>query len=129
MVKEEIVKIAVYHEISSEDYVYPQIQHYTDDVLVKISGQHWLDINHVKAHKGNALKNIMASQGIQPNEILVFGDYFNDLEMLQLAEHSFAMENAHAEVKKVANYHTSSNNDQGVERILEKLLATKAAVL
>jgi len=121
-VNEEIVKIAVYHNISSEDYLYPQIQHLNDKVLAKISGQHWMDINDVNAHKGNALKKVMTSQGIKPNEVLVFGDYFNDLEMLELVEYSIAMANAHPSIKKAANYQTTSNDDFGVENILEKLL-------
>ena len=42
--------------------------------------------------------------------------------MLKLSEYSFAMANAHPNVKKVARYDTASHNDFGVERILEKLL-------
>lgn len=121
-VNEEIVKIAVYHKVSSEDYLFPQIQHLNDKVLAKISGQHWMDINDVNAHKGNALKKVMTHRGIKPNEVLVFGDYFNDLEMLQLVEHSVAMANAHPKVKEVAEYQTTSNDEFGVENILEKLL-------
>jgi Cof subfamily protein (haloacid dehalogenase superfamily) len=122
IIEEEIVKIALYHHISSEDYLYPQIQSHRDEILVKISGQHWLDINSINAHKGNALKKVMDRQGIRPNEVLVFGDYFNDLEMLQLVDHSFAMANAHPSIKKVANFETTSNDNFGVENILEKLL-------
>ena len=121
-VNEEIVKIAVYHEISSEKYLYPEMQHYADEVLVKVSGQHWLDINHVNAHKGNALTEVMNLLGVNRNEVLVFGDYFNDLEMLDLVDHSFAMANAHPKVKEVAKYQTLSNNELGVETILEKLI-------
>ena len=53
---------------------------------------------------------------------MVFGDYNNDLEMLAMADFSFAMKNAHPNVLEVANYTTTSNDDFGVERILEKLL-------
>lgn len=122
LVKEEIVKIAVYHGVSSELYLYPTIQNYADDVLVKVSGRHWMDINHLNAHKGNALKKVMNALGINTNEVLVFGDYYNDLEMLDLVDHSFAMANAHPKVKEVAKYQTLSNNEMGVETILEKLV-------
>lgn len=121
-VADEIVKIAVYHSISAEAYIYPKTQHLEDQVKVKVSGQNWVDLNHIDAHKGNALRKVMESYGVESNEVLVFGDYNNDLEMLSLAEYSFAMANAHPNVKKVANFETSSNNEFGVERILEKLL-------
>lgn len=121
-IEEDIVKIAVYHGVSSEEFLYPKITSFTDNVLAKVSGKHWLDINHINAHKGNALKKVMDAFNVQPNEVLVFGDYHNDLEMLDLVEYSFAMANAHPKVKKIAKFGTSSNDDFGVERILEKLL-------
>ncbi len=42
--------------------------------------------------------------------------------MMQLSNYSFAMANAHPNVKKIAKYETVSNNELGVERVLEKLL-------
>ncbi len=121
LVEEEIVKIAVYHGVSSELYLYPTVQSYAEDVLVKVSGRHWMDINHVNAHKGNALKKVMNALGVNANEVLVFGDYYNDLEMLGLVDHSFAMANAHPKVKEMANFETASNDAFGVEKVLEKL--------
>ena len=121
-VTDEIVKIAVYHGISAEEYIYPKTTHLREQVKVKVSGPNWVDLNHVEAHKGNALQEVMDSYNVKSDEVLVFGDYNNDIEMLQLSEYSFAMANAHPNVKKVARYETSSHNDFGVERILEKLL-------
>ena len=60
---------------------------------------------------------------IKNHEVMVFGDYNNDLEMLALTDYSFAMANAHPDVKKIAKYETRSNNDFGVEQILEKLIS------
>jgi hydroxymethylpyrimidine pyrophosphatase-like HAD family hydrolase len=33
-------------------------------------------------------------------ETMAFGDYLNDLEMMKQAPYSFAMENAHPDIKK-----------------------------
>ena len=121
-VTDEIVKIAVYHADSAENFIFPKVGYLEDRLKVKVSGQHWVDFNHIDAHKGNALGKIMQQYNIKSNQLLVFGDYNNDLEMLQLADYSFAMKNAHPNVKKVANYETSSNDDYGVERILEQML-------
>ena len=122
MVTDEIVKIAVYHGISAEEYIYPRTKHLDTQVKVKVSGQNWVDLNHIDAHKGNALQKVMNTYNIQPDELLVFGDYNNDLEMLSLAKYSFAMENAHPNVKKVANFSTKSNDSYGVETILSELI-------
>ena len=121
-VSDEIVKIAVYHGVSAEKYIYPQVTHLENEVKVKVSGLNWVDLNHAKADKGNALKVLMKNYDITSHELLVFGDYNNDLEMLALTENSFAMANAHPNVKKVAKFETSSNDNFGVERILEQLL-------
>ncbi len=56
---------------------------------------------------------------------MVFGDYNNDLEMLAQAHFSYAMENACEDVKKAARFHTKSNNNNGVEFILDKLIKSK----
>jgi len=118
----EVIKIAIYHFESSEKYIYPSVKHLEGDLKVKISGENWVDISSPDANKGYALELIQKKYNITPAETMVFGDYNNDLEMLALADFSFAMENAHPNVKEIANYSTSSNNDFGVERILEKLL-------
>ena len=118
----ELLKIAIFHFESSEKYIYPAVRHLEGPLKVKISGKNWVDISSRNAHKGFALQKVQELHNISPSETLVFGDYNNDLEMLALADYSFAMENAHPNVKEAANYSTSSNNDFGVERILEKLL-------
>lgn len=119
----EILKIAVYHFENSEKFIYPSLKHLEGELQVKISGQHWVDVSSTNANKGYALQKVQELYGITPKETMVFGDYNNDLEMLGMADFSFAMENAHQNVKKAAKFTTSSNDDFGVERILEKLLA------
>ncbi len=119
----EILKIAIYHFESSEKFIYPAVEHLESDLQVKISGQNWVDVSSPNANKGYALQKVQKLHGITPEETMVFGDYNNDLEMLALASFSFAMENAHPNVKKAAKYSTSNNDDFGVERVLEKLLS------
>ncbi|PWK24511.1 hypothetical protein LX92_00874 [Maribacter polysiphoniae] len=122
MVDAEILKIAIYHFESSEQHIYPAVQHLEGDLKVKVSGPNWVDISSPDANKGFALQKLQELYNIKPSETMVFGDYNNDLEMLALAEYSFAMANAHPNVKKVAHYETESNDHFGVERILEKLI-------
>lgn len=117
-----IFKIAIYHFDSSEKYIFPIIQDFKNKVLLKISGQHWVDISDEKANKGNALKAVQKRLQISKEQTLVFGDYHNDIEMIQEAGISFAMKNAHEEIKKIANFTTESNDDFGVEIVLKKLI-------
>tara|TARA_R110002096_G_scaffold431902_1_gene647754 strand:- start:219 stop:1031 length:813 start_codon:yes stop_codon:yes gene_type:complete len=122
---DDFLKIAVYHFESSETQVLPQINDIANELQVTVSGQNWLDISHKEANKGYALKMLQEELGIDTEETMVFGDYNNDLEMLELAHFSYAMENAHPNVKKVANFKTKGNNELGVEFILEQLIYSK----
>ena len=124
-VKEDIIKIALYHSEDSEKYIYPHFKHLEPNYKVKISGKHWVDLSDDLANKGHAIALLQKKFNISNLETLVFGDYNNDIEMLKLAKYSFAMENAHPNVIEVANYKTKSNDDFGVEYILEKLLSAK----
>ena len=123
--KNPILKIATYHFSSSENFIYPAVQHLESEYLLKISGQNWLDISTPGVHKGNALKEIQLLLNISKEETMVFGDYLNDLEMFKEADFSFAMQNAHKELKKKAKYITRSNLEFGVEEVLEMLLQAK----
>lgn len=122
---DDFLKIAVYHFKSSETYVLPKIEPITQQLQVTVSGQNWLDISHTNANKGYALNKLQKELGIETKETMVFGDYNNDLQMLELAYFSYAMENAHPNVKKIANFETKSNNEQGVELILDQLINSK----
>ena len=122
------LKVAVYSFTGSEKNIYPYVKHLENVLQVKVSGANWLDLSHINANKGYALEHIQKSLGISRENTLVFGDYNNDLEMLELADFSFAMENAHPNVIKAANFKTKSNDEQGVEYILEKLLDAKQSL-
>ena len=119
---EEIMKIAVYHFESSETCIYPAVQPFEGRLKVKVSGAHWVDISDPLANKGHALGLLQQKLGISPASTLVFGDYNNDLEMLEQAKFSFAMANAHPNVLKAARHRTLSNEEEGVEHVLQQLL-------
>ncbi|SFZ95097.1 hypothetical protein SAMN05428642_10719 [Flaviramulus basaltis] len=125
-VKEEIIKIALYNQEDSEKHIYPHFKHLEPNYKVKISGKHWVDLSDDLANKGHAIELLQKKFSITSDETLVFGDYNNDLEMLKLATYSFAMENAHSNILEIANYITKSNDDFGVEFILEKLIKSKS---
>jgi len=122
-------KIAVYNFENSEKNIYPHLQHLNGNIQVKVSGRHWVDLSHINTHKGFALKNLQQQLNVSEEETMVFGDYNNDLEMLSLAYYSFAMENAHPNVKNTARFVTKSNDEEGVETILQQLIKEKKGIL
>lgn len=117
-----IFKIAVYHFDSSEEFILPEIKHLNQEVLLKVSGQHWLDISDEKANKGIALQEIQKILKVTKGETAVIGDYHNDIEMMHQAQFSFAMANAHKDIKEIAKYETKSNDHYGVESVLTQVL-------
>jgi len=56
---------------------------------------------------------------------MVFGDYLNDLELFDTAAVSFAMANAHEQVKQKARFLAESNEEEGAVKIIEKMLRAK----
>lgn len=124
-IDDEFLKIAIYHFKSSEDHILPYVKHWESQMQVTVSGQNWLDISNIDANKAYALALIQNRLKISAAETLAFGDYNNDLKMLELADFSYAMENAHQNVKEVARYQTHSNSAFGVELILEQLISSR----
>lgn len=83
-----------------------------------------LEITDVSAQKGPVLKEYIEKLGYTMDEVMVFGDSFNDYSMLSMDfGATIAMENGHPEVKKVAKYITKSNIEDGVAYAIEELLA------
>lgn len=115
-------KIAAYHFDSSEMYILPVVKQLENKMQVTVSGKNWLDISHNNANKGFALNILQNRLNVSKEETMVFGDYNNDLKMLELADFSYAMENAHKNVKDIAKFQTKSNDDFGVEFILEQVV-------
>lgn len=124
---DQYLKIAICNQNGAEKYLYPALKHLEDRLKVKVSGEIWLDLSHTNAHKGYALQKLQQSLDITVDETMVFGDYNNDLEMMSQAKYSFAMQNAHPNIKAAANYTTKSNDEHGVEYMLAKMIEAKKA--
>jgi Cof subfamily protein (haloacid dehalogenase superfamily) len=119
---DRFLKIAICDLAGSEQNSYPHFCHELDNLQVKISGSIWLDLSHKLANKGKAIALIQSRYGISMEETMVFGDYLNDLEMMYQAGYSFAMENAHPDIKHAAKYLAASNEENGVIEVLKQML-------
>lgn len=86
-----------------------------------VSGDNWADLQKAGVNKGQAIEALQKRLGVGPNETMVFGDYGNDIEMLERAHFSFAMLNAGPDIHAVSNYVAPSNNDAGVLTVLREV--------
>ena len=93
-----------------------------DDIKISSSVQTDLEINAKNAGKGMALLRLAKRLGIRNSQIMACGDSGNDIEMLQSVGISVAMSNATEEVKKIANYITLSNEENGVADMIDKFI-------
>ena len=86
------------------------------------SGYGCIDILQDGIHKAWGLVELLKRWNLKPEQIMAFGDSENDIEMLELAGISFAMENAEESVKRVATKVAPANSQAGVYQVLENWL-------
>jgi hypothetical protein len=121
LIEETILKIAVLDFVGAEMNSYLHFRQYEDEYKVVVSGPEWLDVTNLSANKGVAIERIQERLGISKEETMVFGDFLNDLEMMQAAVHSYAMKNAHPDILKISRYVTDfDNNENGVVETIKK---------
>ena len=86
------------------------------------SGYGCIDILQDGIHKAWGLEELLKRWNLKPEQIMAFGDSENDIEMLELAGISYAMENAEEAVKRVATKVAPANSQAGVYKVLENWL-------
>ena len=86
------------------------------------SGYGCIDILQDGIHKAWGLEELLKRWNLKPEQIMAFGDSENDIEMLELAGISYAMENAEEAVKEIATKVAPANSQAGVYKVLENWL-------
>ncbi|MBO6040834.1 MAG: HAD family phosphatase [Oscillospiraceae bacterium] len=92
------------------------------DVMASSSVKNNLEINSVKAGKGQALLAICRLLEIPEEASMAFGDGRNDAELLKMAGCGVAMANAHPSVLEVADRVTENNDKAGVGKEIFRCL-------
>lgn len=120
-IDDTIYKLAVCDFAGTMEHGKPAIDAIFGDRLnVQVSGKIWMDVMGAGVSKGTALKALSRQIGAERDEIMAFGDYFNDTDMLLAAGWSFAMENGHEEIKKICRCVAQSNNNNGVTKAIRQ---------
>lgn len=81
-----------------------------------------LQITSIKATKYTGIKHLQKQCQLKDDEVAVFGDDVNDVEMLAGYKNSIAMGNAKDTIQSIATYVTYSNEEQGISHGLKAIL-------
>ncbi len=119
---EPVCKIALYCKEQAEEVLLPAYAGFAENSQIAVSGIDWMDLTRPGMNKGKAIIWLCDHFGIAPEECMAFGDYLNDLELLQAVGESYAMENGHDALKQAAKYICPSNDEDGVCRTIRQVL-------
>ena len=91
-------------------------------VVLRAASKLFLNVIPSTASKSLAVANLLKSADIPLADVLSFGDDFVDIDLISECGWSVAVDNAIPEIKKIAKYHTASNDNNGVAIVLERLV-------
>jgi Cof subfamily protein (haloacid dehalogenase superfamily) len=86
------------------------------------SQPYYLDVTHPDANKGHVVGFLSDLLSIPPEQIATIGDMPNDVLMFKKSGLSIAMGNASPEVQAQAHFVTTSNEDEGFAKAMERLM-------
>lgn len=89
-------------------------------ITVCPSTSEYLEFFSSNVSKALSLERLAKHYGIRREEIIAFGDNFNDLEMIEYAGLGVAMQNAPEGVRAAADFVTVSNTEDGIAHVLEQ---------
>ncbi|MFD7706167.1 HAD family hydrolase [Streptomyces sp. NPDC059785] len=91
-------------------------------VGVTMAGHGVVELLPLGLSKATGLSLAARRLGVKAADTIAFGDMPNDIPMFAWSAHGVAMANAHTELKAVADEITSSNEEDGIAVVLERLL-------
>lgn len=123
-ITEPCMKLAVYERGGmSEASIRCWQKRFSKRCTVVTSGNEWVDFIPFGTNKAKGIRKFQEILDIRPEECMVFGDEFNDIEMLKAVPWSFAMAHSKDGVKASAHYQT-----ERVEPVLEKLIQANGKI-
>ena len=120
----DVCKVAFFDEGDAAAHELPALKERLGGrYAVILSGENWVDVMRPGVSKGRAMQMLQQLKGLTPEDCMAFGDYLNDLELLESVSESYAMENALEELKRVAKYIAPGNDENGVMRVIRERFA------
>ncbi len=101
-ITEPLFKISVWYpdEDIEEAVLQPLCTALGTEATVLHSAKAWIDIMAGGVDKGAGLQRLGALLGVGKDEIMAFGDFYNDIPLLEAAGHPFIMPNAPLELQE-----------------------------
>ncbi|MFE2096402.1 HAD family hydrolase [Streptomyces sp. NPDC059468] len=122
---EPISKVLLRHHTLSDDELAETARAAVGSLAtVTMSGPGTVELQPCGVTKATGLALAAEYLGIAADRALAFGDMPNDIPMFDWAGRGVAMANAHPELKAVADEITTSNEDDGIAVVLERLFPT-----
>jgi Cof subfamily protein (haloacid dehalogenase superfamily) len=90
-----------------------------DHVSAARSQPYYLDVTHPDANKGHVVAVLSQALSLTPAQIATIGDMPNDVLMFQKSGLSIAMGNASPDVRRQAQFVTTSNEEEGFANAME----------
>ncbi|WP_266385727.1 HAD family hydrolase [Streptomyces canus] len=116
-------KIYIQHpELSDDELAQAAVRAAGGFVSVAMAGQGIVELLPLGLSKATGLSLAARRLGVKAADTIAFGDMPNDLPMFAWASYGVAMADAHEELKAVADEVTSSNEEDGIAVVLERLL-------
>ncbi|KQL52745.1 hydrolase [Heyndrickxia shackletonii] len=120
---DDFVKITIhdpsFHCFETREKLSP----FFESAYIVASDAAWIDIANVNVHKGTTVEHLQRLLNITSEETMVFGDGYNDLELMACGKFSFAVRNAVQELKDAANFITRSNEEDAVLKTIISMLS------
>ena len=82
--------------------------------------EHSLDVVPISGSKAAGVAKVVDKLGLKPENVMVFGDGLNDLELFDYAGISVAMGVSHDKIKEKADYITKTLEEDGIFDALER---------
>ena len=120
---EQVLKISVVTDTEKvEAFVQELREEFGERLLPAASGYGAIDILQPEVNKATAIQFLEEHWGVDGGHLMAFGDSQNDVEMLELATYSYAMENADVHARQAARYTAPSHQEGGVYEMIEAYL-------
>ncbi|MFJ1620070.1 HAD family hydrolase [Streptomyces sp. NPDC088190] len=117
-----VVKVLVRHPELTDDTLAEAARDAVGDLAtVTHSGPGTVELQPHGVDKGTGLVLAAEYLGVAADSAIAFGDMPNDLPMFRTSGYGVAMANAHPQLRAAADEVTSSNEDDGVAQVLERV--------
>ena len=102
-IPEDIVKVSVYLHEGVEAYADRFVSRW-EQANCAVAGPFWIDTT--LANKGIGVTSICKILGIDPADVMAFGDNYNDVSMLDIVGHPYIMDGAAGPLREKYPQHT-----------------------